>query len=136
MSASNDTNGVPTTSHVPRLSPSDIASLTDKVALVTGASSGLGRAITVAYASAGAVVVCADLTEKPPSVPILEETLKGTGVDLKTPTVELVNTLYPSSSSSRPRAIYVKCDVTVEESMEAAVAEAVKQYGRLDIMVY
>ena len=37
--------------------------LQDKVAIVTGSSSGLGRAIALAYAAEGAKVVCSDMVE-------------------------------------------------------------------------
>lgn len=37
--------------------------LKDKVAIVTGSSSGLGRAIALAYAAEGAKVVCSDMVE-------------------------------------------------------------------------
>ena len=40
-----------------------MAMLADKVAIVTGASSGIGRAIALRYATEGAAVVLADLRE-------------------------------------------------------------------------
>ena len=42
-----------------------MAMLADKVAIVTGASSGIGRAIALRYAAEGAVVALADLREDP-----------------------------------------------------------------------
>jgi NAD(P)-dependent dehydrogenase (short-subunit alcohol dehydrogenase family) len=45
-----------------------------------------------------------------------------------------INQRYDSPVSP-PRAIYVQCDVTESKSVKDAVASAVKQYGRLDIMV-
>ena len=124
------------------LSPSGAASvvnigvLPNKIALITGASSGLGRAIAQAYAAAGAYVVSGDITPNPPVTPYLAETMKARGdnLDLLTPTVDLLNKNFPSKESI-PRSTYVHCDVTKPESMEAAVKAAVAQYGRLDIMV-
>ncbi len=113
---------------------SDIGDLFGKVALITGASSGVGRAVAEAYASAGAYVVVADLTPNPPNAPGYAEMMRKTGIDKVTPTVDLVNQKYASTDSS-PRAIFVQCDVTSSESVKDAVAAAVKQYGRLDIMV-
>jgi NAD(P)-dependent dehydrogenase (short-subunit alcohol dehydrogenase family) len=110
----------------------NIASLHDKVALITGASSGLGRAIACAYAAAGAYIVSADITPNPPKAPTIAGIHKD--VDMSTPTVELVNRTWPAEKG-KERASFVKCDVTDEESMKAAVAFAVQRYGRLDVMV-
>ncbi len=109
----------------------NIASLRDKVALITGASTGLGRAIAQAYASAGAYVVSADLTPSPSKAPNIADIHKD--IDHSTPTVELVNSKWPAEG--KDRASFFKCDVTDEESVKDAVQFAVKTYGRLDIMV-
>lgn len=111
-----------------------IGDLSRKVALITGASSGLGRATAQAFAAAGAFIVNADITPDPPKVPLLEKQFEGTGRDFNTPTVDLVNRQFPSPDE-KPRMAYVKCDVTSAQSVEAAVAFAVKTYGRLDIMI-
>jgi NAD(P)-dependent dehydrogenase (short-subunit alcohol dehydrogenase family) len=113
---------------------SDIGNLSDKVALITGASSGVGRAVAEAYASAGAYIVAADVTPDPPNAPAYAEKMKAAGVDKATPTVDLINQQY-ASTGSNPRAMFVKCDVTSSDSVKEAVAAAVKHYGRLDIMV-
>ncbi|OQV07653.1 hypothetical protein CLAIMM_12056 [Cladophialophora immunda] len=110
-----------------------ISSLTNKIALITGASSGLGRAIAEAYAAAGAYVVSADLKPEPQQQPNIAQILKDS--DLTTPTADLLNVKWPSEKNGLRRAEYVKCDVTDEESVKDAVAFTVEKYGRLDIMV-
>ena len=91
--------------------------LLHKTAIVTGSSSGLGRAISLAYASQGARVICADLSpkaraEKPEEVGI--------------PTHELVK-------QRGGEAIYVTCDVGNTEDVRGTVEEAKRWGGRLDM---
>lgn len=116
---------------------SNISSLHNRIALITGGSSGIGRHIAVAYAAAGAYIVIADLTPNPPKVPLLEQTSAARHTDHHTPILEILNTKWPvpSDSKHKDRAAFVKCDVTVPEDVEAAVAFAVSTFGRLDIYV-
>ncbi|MCJ1271349.1 hypothetical protein MMC22_011249 [Lobaria immixta] len=85
--------------------------LANKVAIVTGASSGLGRAIALAYAGHGTrLVVCADLQENPHSG-VVHETV---------PTHELIRQRH-----GRERAVFTKTDVSKSHDIEACVNEAV-----------
>lgn len=79
-----------------------------KVALVTGASGGIGRATAIAFASSGAAVVVSDVNEAGG-----EET------------VALI-------AGAGGRAVFQRCDVSIGEEVKALVARAVTEYGRLD----
>ena len=90
--------------------------LQDKVAIVTGSSSGLGRAIALRYSREGAKVVCSDLSP----VPRLQ-------VDAESePTHELI-------TKAGGTAIFVQTDVGDAKQMENLVQEAVREFGRLDV---
>lgn len=93
------------------MSVSSLFSLEGKVALVTGASSGLGVTFATALADAGAdVVLAARRVER------LEEV------------AEVIR-------EGGRRALPVACDVTDPEQVEAAVAEAVAEFGRIDVLI-
>jgi NAD(P)-dependent dehydrogenase (short-subunit alcohol dehydrogenase family) len=79
-----------------------------KVALVTGAASGMGLATARAFAEAGAAVVLADFKED--AVKAAAEELAATG----------------------HRALAVRCDVSDDAQVAAMVDRAVAEFGRLD----
>ena len=93
----------------------------DKVCVVTGSSSGLGRAIALTYAAQGArLVVCADLKSTPKSSFMAEEA--------GTPTDEVICRRYGEG-----KAIFVQTDVTNGAEVEVLLQMAVKLGGRLDV---
>lgn len=85
--------------------------LQDKVAIVTGASSGIGLAIAKALGREGAAVVLAGRTQAP-----MEEAAN-------------------EISADSGRASVHQVDVRDEKQMRGLVDDAVKQFGKLDIMV-
>jgi hypothetical protein len=93
--------------------------LTDKVAIVTGSSSGLGRAIALLYAKEGAKVVCADLRQN------ARLNVRG---EAEIDTHDLI-------TKSSGDAIFVKTDVGDASQMESLVKAATQEYGRLDMSV-
>lgn len=93
--------------------------LSNKVVVITGGASGFGRESALLFAQHGAAVVVADILEKPLA--------KGFEDDLDTPTADAI-------AANGGRAVYVKCDVTKKADTDAAVAAAVENFGRLDVM--
>ena len=79
-----------------------------KVALVTGAAGGMGRATAQAFAAAGAKVVAADIA-----------------ADEGEQTAKLIR-------GNGGEAVFVRTDVSDAADVEAAVATAVNEYGGLD----
>ena|SRR6476661_1217542 len=80
-----------------------------KVAFVTGAASGIGRATAVAFATEGARVAILDRTE-----------------DALRQTVDAIR-------DAGGEVLVIGCDVSIPEQVKAAVARTVETFGRLDI---
>jgi len=85
--------------------------LTEKAALVSGAAGGIGRAISIAFADAGAAVACCDID------------MAGA-----TQTALLVE-------EAGGRAVPLQCDVAIESETRKAAASTQDAFGRLDILV-
>src|SRR5690349_21968857 len=85
--------------------------LEDKVALVTGAASGIGRAIALRYAAAGARVAVADL-QRDPAQAVVEEV-----------------------RAAGSNGMAVAMDVTDEAAVNEGVEATVRAYGRIDVLV-
>src|SRR5438094_1454999 len=83
-------------------------SFENKVALVTGAASGMGLATAQAFAEAGAAVVLADVRE------------------------DLVQAEAQKLVAAGHKAIAVRCDVSDDAQVAAMVDHTVAEFGRLD----
>ncbi|ORA19490.1 mycofactocin-coupled SDR family oxidoreductase [Mycobacterium arosiense] len=100
-----------------------MASLDDKVAFITGAARGQGRAHAVKLASEGASIIAVDLCDQIASVPYPMST-----VDDLTETVKLVE-------DTSARIVATQADVRDSVSLTAALESGVAQFGHLDIVV-
>ena len=87
------------------------ADLSGQVAIVTGASQGLGRAVAVALGQCGATVAC--LARNEAKLQSVVEEIEGAG----------------------GKAVAVPCDVTDRDAAAGAIAKVAEEHGRLDILV-
>jgi 3-hydroxybutyrate dehydrogenase len=85
--------------------------LKDKVAIITGAASGIGKEIAKTFVGEGAKVVIADLNQQGAEAAAAE------------------------LGSAQGRALGVAVDVTNEAQVEAATAKAIATFGRIDILI-
>jgi 3-hydroxybutyrate dehydrogenase len=85
--------------------------LNDQVAIVTGAASGIGRAIARRFARAGARIVVADLDHDAAAATARE------------------------MDADPRRAVGIAMDVADERAVDSGVAEVISQFGRIDVLV-
>src|SRR5512134_836942 len=93
--------------------------LAEKVAIVGGASRGIGKDIALAFATEGAKVVVVARSEVEPD-PRLPGTIHQTVQDIE---------------AAGGQAIAVKADVSDEEQISAMVTRTLEAYGRVDILI-
>src|SRR3974390_3930089 len=85
--------------------------LKDKVAVITGAASGIGKEIAIRFAREGAKVVIADLNQKAAD---------------------------PTAAELDPggrRALGVAMNVTIEDQVNAGIGKVIAKFGALDVLV-
>jgi NAD(P)-dependent dehydrogenase (short-subunit alcohol dehydrogenase family) len=85
--------------------------LSGKTAIITGAASGMGRAAAILFAREGANVAAADLNASGGEATAVEASGQGGG-----------------------RCVFQRTDVSSEADIEALVARAMSEFGRLDVM--
>ncbi len=83
-----------------------------KAVIVTGGSSNINRANVLAFAKEGANVICADIDDKQGPKVVAEANSLGGG-----------------------KAIYVRTDVTSPESINLLMNEAMKEFGKVDVLI-
>jgi citronellol/citronellal dehydrogenase len=91
--------------------------LEGKVAIITGASRGLGNGFAIGLAKEGANIVVAARTETEGKLP---------------------GTIYKTAEEVKAlgrRALAIRCDVTSEESVNGVVQKTLQEFGRIDILV-
>lgn len=99
--------------------------LRDKVAIVTGGSRGIGRAISLGLAAQGTKVVVASRTEVDTSA----------GMEFATYAAGTIHDTAQMIQAQGGTALGLKCDVTQVEDIRHLVAATLERFGGIDILV-
>ena len=83
--------------------------LKDKVAIITGAGAGIGKATAFLFANEGAKVICNSLSDSARNV---VDKIKTSGGD----------------------AAFIQADVAIEDQAKKIISESIERYGRIDIL--
>lgn len=105
-----------------RLRDYEVMTLNDRVAIVTGAGSGIGRGIAKRLAEEGVDIVVADVHREPKQGDLYD-------TDVTIPTDELIRDEFGVES------IFVRTDVSKETDIEQLVDRTVEEYGGIDILI-
>ena len=95
-------------------------SFKDQIAIVTGSSSGNGRAIALKLSTAGAIVVCADRAK----------TARKNGYDYH-PEIDTDDLIHRVGGAAR----FIQTDVSSAVDMERLISRTVLEFGRIDLLV-
>ncbi|WP_436927949.1 SDR family NAD(P)-dependent oxidoreductase [Halosimplex amylolyticum] len=99
------------------------ADFSEDTVIVTGASSGIGRAVAVGFGEAGATVINADVRADPK-----DRNAEAAAGDAETPTHELID------DETAGRGEFVETDVADYDAL-ASVVEGAREFGGVDVMV-
>ena len=110
--------------HGASTTPGFAVSLDGKVAIVTGGSRGIGRAICLGLGAQGASVVVAARSEIESAGAAFEKYASGTIGETAQRVIDSGGT-----------ALAVRCDVTIAEDIRLLVERALERFGRIDILV-
>jgi NAD(P)-dependent dehydrogenase (short-subunit alcohol dehydrogenase family) len=91
----------------------NLFSLKDKIAIITGASRGIGRAISRAFGEAGADLVVSSRNKRPPELEKVAEEVRSLG----------------------RKALAIPAHVGKREDVENLVRKTLQEFGRIDILV-
>src|SRR5262249_33104875 len=103
-----------------RKRPQRMSELSERIVIVTGASSGMGRAMALALAAAGATVVCSDVRKSARA--------EGHEPDIELDTDEL-------TVRRGGAARFVEANVADAADVQRLIDQTVDAYGRIDVLV-
>jgi len=91
--------------------------LEDKVAIITGSSRGIGKALALDFAREGAKVVVAARSQSPGQLP---GTIQETEKEIR---------------KFGGQALSIRCDVSNDADVQAMIQKTIREYGRIDVLI-